>query len=70
MYRGIWMTPIEASEKVNGKTVYSNLQDKREKHKPKYNLGDLVRTADIRKLPRKMVQNFQLKIYSNRNCTR
>ena len=41
------MTPIEGSKKVNEKTVFSNIQDKREKRKPKYNLWDLVRTADF-----------------------
>ena len=33
------MTPIEASKKVNGKTVFSNLLDKRQKPKPKFKLG-------------------------------
>ena len=44
------MTPIQASEKVNEKLVYTNLQDQRVKRKPKYKLGDLVRTADIKKV--------------------
>jgi len=43
------MTPIEASKKVNEKTVLSNLRDKRQKHKPIFKLGDLVRTADIKR---------------------
>ena len=42
-------TPTEASKKVNEKTVYFNLQDKRQKRQPKYKLGDLNRTADIKK---------------------
>ena len=33
------MTPIEASKKVNEKTVYSYLLDKRQKRKPKFKLG-------------------------------
>ena len=45
----IKMTPIQASKKLNEKEVYSNLQDKRRKFSPKYKLGQLVRTADIKK---------------------
>ena len=44
------MTPIQASKKTNEKIVYSNLQDKRRKLNPKYNLGQLVRTADIKRV--------------------
>ena len=43
-------TPIQASKKVNEKKVYSNLQDRRRKLNPKYKLGQLVRTADIKKV--------------------
>ena len=42
------MTPIQASNKSNKKLVYTNLQDKRVEQKPKFKLGDLVRTADIK----------------------
>ena len=42
------MTPIQASKKSNEKLVYSNLQDQRVKQQPKFKLGDLVRTSDIR----------------------
>ena len=42
------MTPIEASKKSNESEVYTSVQDKRKKRKPKYNIGDLVRTADKR----------------------
>ena len=41
------MKPIDASKKSNEKLVYSNLMDDREKKKPKFNLGQLVTTADI-----------------------
>ena len=41
------MTPIQASRKSVEKQVYSNLQDKRVKQRPKFKLGNLVRTADI-----------------------
>ena len=44
------MTPNQASKKPNEKEVYSNLQDKRRKLNPKYKLGQLVRTADIKKV--------------------
>ena len=44
------MTPIQASKKSNEKLIYSNLQDKRKIFKPKYKLGQPVRTADIKKV--------------------
>ena len=44
------MTPIQASKKSNGKLVYSNLQDKRKILDPKYKLGQLVRTAEIKRV--------------------
>ena len=43
------MIPIGASKKWNEKEVFSNLQDKREERKPKKKIGQLVRTADIKK---------------------
>ena len=43
-------TPVRASKKTNEKLAYSNLQDKREKFIPKYKLGDLVRTTDIKRV--------------------
>ena len=44
------MKPIDASKKSNEKIVYSNLQDKRKILNPKYKLGQLVRTADIKRV--------------------
>ena len=44
------MTPIQASKKSNERKVYSNLQDKREKQTRKFNLGQLVRTADFKRV--------------------
>ena len=44
------MTPIQASKKSNEKLVYTNLQDRRVEQIPKFNLGELVRTADIKKV--------------------
>ena len=43
-------TPTQASEKLNEKLVYNNLKDNRENQKPKFNLGQLVRTADIKRV--------------------
>ena len=44
------MTPIQASKKSNEKKVYSNLEDNREVRKPKFNLGQSIRTADIKRV--------------------
>ena len=43
------MTTIQASLKKNEGYVYKNLLDKRKKIKPRYEIGDLVRTADLKK---------------------
>ena len=43
------LTPIQGSLKKNEGFVYKNLLDKRKKIKPKYEIGYLVRTADIKK---------------------
>ena len=43
------MTPIQASLKKNEGFVYNNLLDKRKKIKPKFQVNDLVRTANLRK---------------------
>ena len=47
-HHSIKMTPIQASEESNEKIVYNNLKDDREKTKIK--LGDLVRTANIKRI--------------------
>ena len=44
------MKPTYASKKSKEKIVYSNLQDKRKILNPKYKLGQLVRTADIKRV--------------------
>ena len=44
------MTPIQASKKSNEKAVFDNLRDDRQKQRPKYNLGQSVRTADIKRV--------------------
>ena len=43
------LTPIQASLKKNEGYVYNNLLDKRKKVKPKFQINDLVRTADLKK---------------------
>ena len=44
------MTPNQASKKANEKLVYTNLHDKREKQTLKFNLAELVRTADMKRV--------------------
>ena len=59
------MKPIDASRKSNQKLVYNNLKDDREKQKPKFKLGDLVRTADIKKVFSKSDStNWSYKLYT------
>ena len=50
VHHGIKVKPIDASKKSNQKLVYDNLKDDREVRKPKFELGDLVRTADIKRV--------------------
>ena len=50
IHHSIKMTRIQASKKSNEKIVYSNLKDKREVRKPKFKIGQLVRTADIKRV--------------------
>ena len=65
IHHSIKMTPIQASKKANEKLVYSNLRDDREIRKPKFKLGDLVRTADIKRVISKGDStNYSYKIYT------
>ena len=65
IHNSIKMTPSQASKKVNEKIVYSNLQDKRVKQKPNFKLGQLVRTADIKKVFSKGDStNYSYKLYT------
>ena len=58
------LTPIQASLKKNEGYVYKNLLDKREKIKPKFQINDLVRTADLRKTFSKGdATNWSYKLY-------
>ena len=64
-HHSIKMKPIDASRKSNQKLVYNNLKDDREKQKPKYKLGQLVRTADIKRVFSKGDStNYSYKLYT------
>ena len=58
------LTPIQASLKKNEGYVYKNLLDKRKKVKPKFQINDLVRTADLKKTFSKSdTTNWSYKLY-------
>ena len=58
------LTPIQASLKKKEGFVYKNLLDKRKKIKPKYEIGNLVRTADLKKTFSKGdTTNWSYKLY-------
>ena len=58
------LSPIQASLRKNEGFVYKNLIDKRNKIKPKYKIGDLVRTADLKKTFSKSdTTNWRYKLY-------
>ena len=57
------LTPIQASLKKNEGFVYKNLLDKRKKIRPKDEIGDLVRTADLKKRFQKEIQQIGLMNY-------
>ena len=58
------LTPIQASLKKNEGFVYKNLIDKRNKIKPKFQINDLVRTADLKKTFSKGdTTNWSYKLY-------
>ena len=58
------LTPTQASLKKNEGYVYKNLLDKRKKVKPKFQINDLVRTADLKKTFSKSdTTNWSYKLY-------
>ena len=58
------LSPKDASLKKNEGFVCKNLLDKRKKKKPKYEIGDLVRTADLKKTFSKgNTTNWSYKLY-------
>ena len=59
------MTPVQASEKSNENEVFSNLKNNREFRKPKFNLGQLVRTADSKKVfSKEDSTNYSYEVYT------
>ena len=65
IHHSIKMTPVQASKKSNQKLVYNNLKDDREVQKPKFKLGQFVRTADIKKVFSKGDStNWSYKLYT------
>ena len=65
IHHSIKMTPVQGSKKSNEKLVHSNLQDKRKILNPKYKLGQLVRSVDIKKVFSKGDStNWSYKLYS------
>ena len=64
IHHSIKMTPSQASKKSNEKIVSNNLKDNREIQKPKFRLGQLVRTADIKRVFSKGGStNYSYKLY-------
>ena len=58
------LTPIQASLMKNEGYLYKNLLDKRNKIKPKYQINDLVRTADLKRTFSKgYTTNWSYKLY-------
>ena len=58
------LSPIQASLKKNEGYVYKNLLDKRKKIKPKFQINDLVRVADLKKTFSKGdTTNWSYKLY-------
>ena len=58
------LTPIQASLKKNEGYVYKNVLDKRKKVTPKFQVNDLIRTADIKKTFSKGdTTNWSYKLY-------
>ena len=59
------MTPNQTSKKAIEKLVHNNLKDDREKHTPNFHLGQLVRTADIKRVFSKGDStNWSYKLYT------
>ena len=58
------MTPIQASLEKNEGYVYKNLLDKRKEITPKFQINDLVRTADLKKtFSKRDTTNWSYKLY-------
>ena len=65
IHSSIKLTPNQASKKSNQTLVYNNIRDDRVKRQPKYKLGQLVRTADIKRVFSKGDStNYSYKLYT------
>ena len=59
------MKPIDVSKKSNEKLLHSNLQDRKVRQKPKFNLRQIVRTADIKRVfSEGDSKNYSYKVYT------
>ena len=66
MHTSTKLSPKDASLKRNEGFVYKNLLDKRKKIKPKFQINDLVRTADLKRTFSKGdTTNWSYKLYKN-----
>ena len=58
------LTPKQASFKENQKYVYQNVSDKRKKIKPKYKIGNSVKTAEMKQnFSKRDETNWSYKLY-------
>ena len=65
IHHSIKMTPNQVSKKSNEKAVFDNLRDDRQKQTPKFKLGQLVRTGDIKRVFSKGDStNYSYKLYT------
>ena len=65
IHHSIKVTPNQASTKSNERKVYTRLQDRRVRQKPKFKLGELVRTADIERVfSESDSTNYSYKLYT------
>ena len=63
-HSSIKLTPIQASLKKKESFVYQKLLDKRKKIKPKLQVNDLVRTADLQKtFSKSVLTNWSYRLY-------
>ena len=61
------LTPIQASLRKNESYVYKIFMDKRKKAKPKFQVNDFVRVADLKKMfPKSDTTNWSYKLYKNK----
>ena len=70
IHHSIKKTPNQASKKANQRKVYSNLQGRRIRQQPKFKLGQLVRTADNKKVFNKGDStNYSYNLYTKTEVT-